>query len=161
MGARGPVPTHPDERRRTNEPEIPLVTVDVGKLVKQEVEVPEPDENWHSVARRWYVSLQSSGQATFFQPSDWATAYVLAENLSRDLSPQPISVGKGDDLHVEFHERPMAGASLAAFLKGATSLLATEGDRRRMSMLIDNRPTGPEEGAKVADLESRRAGRLG
>lgn len=160
-GTRGPIGKRPEERRRTNEPEIPLVTVDIGKLITHEVEIPEPDENWHPVARTWYDSLAKSGQVTFFQPSDWATAYVLAENLSRDLNEQPILVGKGEDAHIEFYAKPMAGASLAAFLKGATALLATEGDRRRASVMIEGRKAGPEGGAKVVGIEDRRAGRLG
>jgi hypothetical protein len=160
-GTRGPIPKRPEERRRTNAPEIELTTVDIGKMVRQEVEVPEHNPDWHPVAIQWYVSLQFSGQAVFFEPSDWATAYVLAENLSRDLEPQPISVGKGDDLHVEFHARPLAGASLAAFLKGATALLATEGDRRRVSVMLEGRKAGPEGGGKVVGIEDRRAGRLG
>jgi len=159
-GTRGPVPKRPEERRRTNEPEIPIVKVDIATLVKQEVEVPAADEAWHPVARMWYDSLARSGQATFFEPSDWATAYVLAENLSRDLNEQPMLVGKGDDAHIEFHAKPLAGASLAAFLKGATALLATEGDRRRVSVMLEGRAPGPEGGAKVVSIQDGRAGRL-
>lgn len=160
-GTRGPIPNRPEERRRTNEPEIPLVTVDIGKLVQQEVEIPEPDENWHPVARTWYDSLTRSGQATFFQPSDWATAYVLAEDLSRNLKPQAVQVGTKEEPEIEWIDQPMKGASLAAFLKGATALLATEGDRRRASVMIEGRKAGPEGGAKVVGIEDRRAGRLG
>lgn len=160
-GTRGPVPRRPEERRRTNEPDIPLTTVDIATLAKQEVEIPAADENWHPVARAWYDSLARSGQATFFEPSDWATAYVLAESLSRDLNPYPVVISKkGEDTEIEWVPMPMKGASVAAFLKGATSLLATEGDRRRVSVMLEGRKPGPEGGAKVLDIEQGRAGRL-
>lgn len=160
-GDRGPISKRPEERRRTNEPDIPVTTVDIATLAKQEVEIPAADENWHPVARMWYDGLTRSGQATFFEPSDWATAYVLAESLSRDLSEQAIVIGKkGDDQEIEWVKQPLKGASLAAFLKGATALLATEGDRRRVSVMLEGRKPGPEGGGEVVSIEGARAGRL-
>ncbi|MBQ1164022.1 hypothetical protein KBZ21_39135, partial [Streptomyces sp. A73] len=49
-------------------------------------ELPEPDELWHPIARDWYLSLRASGQAVFYQPSDWAMARYAAELMSRGLN---------------------------------------------------------------------------
>ena len=124
-GPRGPVPERSDQRRRTNAPEIPIDHAPAA----EHVEVPEPDEDWHPIAKQWYLSLGGSGQRVFYEPSDWATAYLIAESISRDLKPQ--FVGMTEDGDVIREKIPMKGASLTAYLKAMSALLATEGDRRR------------------------------
>lgn len=155
MGERGPTPKRSDQRRRRNKPEDGgEVTTAAGAA---EVEIPEADPMWHPVAIRWFESLSRSGQHVFFQPSDWETAYLLAESISRELSPQPITVGSGDSAHVEMVSLPPKGASLAAWLKAMSSLLVTEGDRRRMRIEL-SRPAAPEgeEAADVSELDEWR-----
>jgi hypothetical protein len=90
---------------------------------------PEADPGWHPVALAWYASLAVSGQHTFYEPSDWATAYLIAESISRDLNPQVVGVT--DSGKVVTDVIPMKGASLSAYLRAMTCLLVTEGDRRR------------------------------
>jgi hypothetical protein len=94
------------------------------------------DEKWHPVALQWYESLGQSGQKIFYQPSDWAIAYLLAESLSRDMKPQFLGVNPetGEPIMGTI---PLKGASLAAYLKGFTALMATEGDRRRLSIELE------------------------
>lgn len=148
----GPVPKRSAERRRRNIPAAgPVETVEVDEPLEEVFEIPEADPDWHPMARQWYESLEASGQSKFYEASDWMTAYIIAESLSRDLFPQFVGMG-----HVynresgEMETKPMKmripikGASLGAYLKGMSVLLVTEGDRRRMSMEI-NRPTGPEK----------------
>lgn len=123
------------------------------------VEIPEADPDWHPVAARWFNSLADSGQSAFYEPSDWETAYLLAESLSRDLSEKVVAVTKdGQEIKAA---TPISGASLSAYLKGMGDLLVTEGDRRRARLELQ-RPkggTGGEGGGDVSWLAEARRGR--
>lgn len=151
MGTRGPAPKRSDQRRRANKPEAGEPTKAPGAA---EVEIPEADAEWHPVARRWYESLATSGQRAFYEPSDWATAYLLAESMSRELHPQPIVSSEGEVTMVRF---PPKAASVAAWLKGTTALLATEADRRRVSLELERpQPPSGEGGGDVAWIDDAR-----
>lgn len=154
MGERGPTPKRADQRRRhTKESEQPDTVP-----VEGEVKAPSADENWHAVAKLWYESLADSGQSTYYEPSDWAMAFVLAESMSRDLNPQVIAVPERTGEPVEA-TIPMKGASLSAYLKGMTALLVSEGDRRRAQIELQRtRPPDPadEEKATVVSLHAVR-----
>lgn len=139
-GAGGPPPKRQAERRRRNKPDGIQVTTAPGAA---EVVVPEPDESWHPVARRWYESLADSGQSRFYEPSDWATAYLLAESISRDLKPQVVGIHPETGRPVRA-AIPLKGASLAAYLRAMTALMVTEGDRRRARLELE-RPDGGEQ----------------
>lgn len=137
MGTRGPVPKRDSQRRRRNKPEVQATEADGAA----EVAVPKGNARWHPVARRWFDALAVSGQSRFYEPSDWATAEVLAESMSRDLREgAPINSGR-----------------LAAYLKGFSSLLATEGDRRRVRLEL-SRPDADagESGGSVSWLDAAR-----
>ena len=134
MAAHGPIPKRTEERRRRNKPEVPVESVPITGPVQ----IPPADPKWHPTARLIYESLPTSGQAKFYEPSDWSTAYLLAESLSRDLKPQ--SIGITDEGKVIHAYVPLKGASLAAYLKGFAALGVTEGDRRRMGIEIDRKP---------------------
>lgn len=157
-GAGGPPPKRSDQRRRRNTP----VAGEPQQAPGGEVVVPEPDEAWHPVARRWFESLKGSGQSRFYESSDWGLAFLLAESMSRELHPQPIVIGKGENARVEMFTTPPKGASLAAWLKGMTALLVSEGDRRRAALELQ-RPQKPpadgtaEEDGSVTVLDSWRA----
>lgn len=112
MGSRGPVPKRSSQRRRENKTEIPIETA----LSDGAVRGPELGvEGVHPLAAEWYESLRVSGQAVFFEPSDWQTARVWADLLSRQLSSG----------------RPSA-QMVAAWSAAASELLTTEGSRRRL-----------------------------
>lgn len=154
MGNRGPIPKRDDERRRRNKPVVETTVVEAD--VDPEYVVPEADPKWHPIASQWYLSLAQSAQAEFYQPSDWATAYILAESISRDLNPQFVAVSETTGEAI-YERIPMKGASLSAYLKGFTALMVTEGDRRRARMEIEREQPAP---AKVASLAEKRASRL-
>lgn len=139
-----------DKRRIAEE----LVQVDVGK---------GPDPMWHPLAIEWFESLRNSGQSHWYEPSDWALARILAESISRDLHPRFVMATK--DGKVVKESMPINGTSLAAYLKGMSALLATEGDRRRASLELQRpTPEGAEEGgADVSELAEwrERLGRSG
>lgn len=146
----GPVGKRDEERRRRNKSETETIKVNLDEVLKGEVEIPAPDEEWHRLARDWYLSLAESGQAIFYEPSDWMTAYLLAEVLDRWLKPQDVKVGQtgsegaekgGGDVTYVFEQKiiAMPGATLNALLKGMSSLMTTEGERRRLKIELDRK----------------------
>ncbi|MFE0470479.1 hypothetical protein ACFW2V_02535 [Streptomyces sp. NPDC058947] len=103
-------------------------------------DLPDPDSNWHPIATDWYLSLQQSGQAAFYEPSDWAMARYAAELMSRGLSS----------------DRPPNGQYVAALNSVMTSLLTTEGDRRRARMELERKKPSGAQLASVSPLDSYR-----
>ncbi len=153
MGERGPVPKRDDQRRRNNPPAG-------GPAEKGEhidCEPPPAKASWHPVAKGWYESLAVSGQSWWYQASDWATAYLLAEEMDRHLKPQVFMVTK-EGVPLKAH-RPM-GPALAAILKGATNLMATEGDRRRLRIELERRERTQTTGSVSWIEDARRAGAM-
>lgn len=153
MGDRGPVPNRSNQRRRVNAPEIPIDEAPASEDVEQ---LPA-DSDWHPIALAWYESLAKSGQAIFYEPSDWATAYLVAESLSRDLKPQYVGVTYGNDSSPIFEEIPIKGASLAAYLKAFGNLLTTEGDRRRMRIELARAQGDADADAAAAAVHDYRS----
>lgn len=145
MGERGPVPKRTDQRRRENKPTIPLTEAVAGAVSSQ----PPGDPSWHPLAAQWYRSLADSGQSRFYEPSDWSLAATIAESMSRDLKPQPVPVGDG----IVEVARPIPGSSVAAWLRAMTVLLATEGDRRRLSLELKRAEQQPGVPDGVADFQ--------
>lgn len=115
MGTRGPAPARSDQKRRRNKPETPTQQVEL----EGDVKIPAPDEDWHPTALAWFGSLQTSGQARFYEPSDWQNAHYCAGLMSRTLTEEKVN------------------AQLVAQVRGLmTDLLVTEGARRRVGLEI-------------------------
>ncbi|WP_234018487.1 MULTISPECIES: hypothetical protein [unclassified Streptomyces] len=77
----GPVPNREADLARPRErkgSDVQPVTRGVARPTK----VPNADRTWHPIAKRLWDSLKESGQADFYQQSDWALAYSLCEDLS-------------------------------------------------------------------------------
>lgn len=158
--SRGPVPKRTELRRRTNAPEDGIeVSKEASGGAPEWMDPPGDDETeegrrqrWHPVAENWYLGMQTSGQAVFYEQSDADTAYILAENLSRLLKPQFVGmqeVYNRDAGQMEkrpaFVKRHIAGGDLTAVLRGMAALGATEGDRRRMRIELQrDMGTAPE-----------------
>ncbi|MGW0984291.1 phage terminase small subunit [Streptomyces xiamenensis] len=141
MGTRGPVPKRSEERRRRNKGEGPEPVAAPSGPPPDAPVLPEPDNDWHPVASDWYLSLRESGQAAFYQPSDWAVARYVAELMSRALSA----------------ERPN-GQLIAAINSTMSSLLTTEGDRRRARIELERqRPVAEQQPAGVTAIADYRA----
>lgn len=182
-GTRGPLPKRTEERRRRNKPETPVDRVAIGGDIEdlfgddlpdeqvehriqadgfEKVVKPPAGEDWHHVAVQLYDSLDQSGQSIFFEPSDWATAYLICESISRDLSDQWINTGTAMEPQMEKQAVPMKGANLAAYLKGLSGLGVTEGDRRRLSIELTRAGDKPAKQLPdgVVDINSAREGLL-
>lgn len=134
----GPVPKRTSERRRRNKPTDAAgepTTVTTVALPAVQVSQPPAEESWHPMARDWYTSLAESGQATFYEASDWQTARVWAEVLSRQLSQERISA-----------------QMIASWSAGATELLTTEGARRRARVELERASVDEDEEASVTAI---------
>ncbi|OKH91493.1 hypothetical protein AB852_28465 [Streptomyces uncialis] len=141
MGAHGPIPKRSEERRRRNKDDGPgLVKGSSGPPADVPV-LPDPDPLWHPIAADWYLSLRESGQAAFYEPSDWAMARYAAELMSRGLCS----------------DRPPNGQYVAALNSVMASLLATEGDRRRARIELERKPTARQAPASVTAIADYRS----
>jgi hypothetical protein len=132
-----------------NKPPIPVAKPEQSGPV----EPPPENPAWHPVALLWYRSLAPSAQSTYYEASDWALAFVLAESMSREFADQPV--GTAEDGSPVMAALPPKAASVAAWLKGMTALLVTEGDRRRLQVEVSRRESAPSEEA-VALLDEYR-----
>lgn len=146
----GPVGKRDEERRRRNKPEVEVEKVNLDELISQEVEVPIADPEWEPMIIEFWDSLKKSGQAIWYEPSDWMMAYVALEVLDRWLKPQDVKVGQignardeagGGDITYVFEQKivAMPGSVLSAFQKVMTSLMVTEGDRRRLRIELERK----------------------
>ncbi|MEV0556221.1 hypothetical protein AB0I27_22565 [Streptomyces sp. NPDC050597] len=141
MGARGPVAKRSEERmgHRSKEEKDSVTKAPSGAPVDLP-DLPDADPLWHPIAVDWYLSLRESGQAAFYQPSDWAVARYAADLMSKVL----------------LSERGPNGQLVAALNSVMSSLLTTEGDRRRARMELERqKPAGPKL-ASVSPLDSYR-----
>lgn len=142
MGARGPVPNRSEDLSRTRDagrggrPEITQ-----GEL--RPVNIPEADPDWHPIAHMLWEGLQTSGQAGWYQQSDWAFAYSLMEDLTR--YKEPLTDRDGN----EYFKR--SGQMLQTIYAAMERLLVTEGDRRRARIEL-TAPSTEDEDAAVLTL---------
>ncbi|MEV4424058.1 hypothetical protein AB0K23_01515 [Streptomyces sp. NPDC049602] len=140
MGTHGPIPKRSEERRRRNKDDGPAL----AKAPAGPVDIPDlpaPDPDWHPIATDWYLSLQDSGQAAFYQASDWATARYAAELMSRLLKS----------------DRAPNGQLVAALNSVMGSLLTTEGDRRRARIELERKPATQAVPASVTAIADYRS----
>jgi len=140
MGAHGPIPKRSEERRRRNKDDGPEMIQAPSGGPEDLPDLPEPDALWHPIAADWYLSLRESGQSAFYEPSDWAMARYAAHVMSQVL----------------LSDRGPNGQLVAALNSVMSSLLTTEGDRRRARMELERKkPAGPKL-ASVSPLDSYR-----
>ncbi|MFD9813994.1 hypothetical protein [Streptomyces sp. NPDC059080] len=134
----GPVPKRSDQRRRRNKSDGPELVKAPGGAAP---EVPPADEEWHPIAASWYASLSESGQTQFYEASDWATAYYVAEAMSRNLISGRFSA-----------------QLFQAVMSAMTDLLTTEGARRRARVELErgDGDVDPREAARVTLMETYR-----
>lgn len=144
MGTRGPIPKR-SELSRGHRTKAELAAVEKPTVVAVvPVVQPDADPSWQPMARDWYTSLAHSGQAVYYQPSDWQTARVWAEVLSRQLTGSRLSA-----------------QMIAAWSTAAGELLTTEGSRRRAKLELQTALSDDDEDAALAavtDISSRFGG---
>ena len=151
MGARGPVPKRSQERRRRNA-ESQSEKLKVHGLVS----VPTLPKTAHPIARRWYRSLAQSAQCQYFEPSDWAAALMVVEQMTRLLDPQAVVTKEGDVVMVQ---GPLGGPAFASLWSAMADLFTTESARRRahieVERLAEQESAAPEGVSAIADFRKR------
>jgi hypothetical protein len=139
MGSRGPVPKRSDKRlghpTKAKADEAPLTKAPSGSALVW----PAPDEAWHPIARDWYLALQESGQSRFYEQSDVATARYVAEGMSRNLENSRFSA-----------------QLFAAVSSAMSSLLVTEGDRRRVRLELERESAKAEAAEQLPSIDEYR-----
>lgn len=125
-----PIPKRSEHRRRVNK--VPGLQKAPGAV---RVTVPKPDDNWHPLAREWFLSLRKSGQSQFYEPSDWAYAKIVAHELSTSIETN----------------RPQA-MMLTALFAAMADLLVTEGSRRKLRLELQRGK--PSVDAEAVEAES-------
>lgn len=101
----------------------------------------EPADEWHDIAKEWYASLQVSGQVVFYEQSDVATAYYIAEMISRSMEGPKVN-----------------GQLFGSIMSAMGDLVCTEGARRRVKIELqrDAGESGPSEtDSAIRDLLSQ------
>ena len=127
----GPAPKRDAERVRSAEPASGPARH--GEL--RSVSIPNADrKNWHPRAISWYDSLKTSGQADFYQDSDWATAKIIADYLTRWYS----------------NPKAMDMANIFAMMG---RLGGTEGDRRQILRVELSEPVVEDKSASLIAIE--------
>lgn len=121
-GATGPVPKRSDQKVRRN------ITEPITKIpVVGEVEIPELGiHNPHPLVVSLYDSMKDSGQARYYEPSDWEYARITLHFVNKLLKTS----------------KPSA-MMLTAVNQMLSSLLLTEGERRRVRMEVERGPAQP------------------
>ncbi|OBJ41337.1 hypothetical protein A5630_23150 [Mycolicibacterium mucogenicum] len=144
MGSTGPIPKRSDERIRRNATDIPVEKVTaIGT-----VEVPEldlPVDELHPLVQDYYQAMIDSGQARYFEPTDWQHARLAMLAMNEMLTAR-YKTGK------QAGERaPISVMKLQVLNQMLSTLLVTEGDRRRVRMEIE-RQNGNPDGAQVVQM---------
>lgn len=125
MGVRGPVPNRSDDLSRDRDADRgDRAPITKGK--SRPAVIPEPDSGWHPIAKLIWDAACDSGQADFYESSDYAMLFSICDDISYYKS-----MGK------------RSGQMLASIYSAISSLLLTEGDRRRLRIEL--------EGEKVPD----------
>lgn len=142
MGARGPIGKRSEERMgHRSKDEQDSITKAPSGAPGDLPDLPDADPLWHPIASDWYLSLRESGQAAFYQPSDWAVARYAADLMSKVL----------------MSERGPNGQLVAALNSVMSSLLTTEGDRRRARMELERKPAAKQGSASVTAIADYRS----
>lgn len=142
VGSRGPVGKRlADVQGHKSKAELSPVSLTV--VGAQPVVQPEAPDYWCPVAFRLWESMGQSGQSRFYEPSDWAFAWLMM-----DLVTEYVNDGRPN------------GQLLGSILSGLTSLLLTEGDRRRAGVEL-SRAVDESDTDRAAVSWAKRAKKLG
>lgn len=149
----GPIPKREEQRVRDTEP-----GQEVTKIPMQgAVQIPDlrmyRGMITHPITKGFWDSLKESGQALYYEPSDWMTALTALHLLDRQLNRKDE---KGQPAGI-------SPTMIAAVWQMLTSIAVTEGERRRLRIEVERNTGGgaeDQDGAKVIPLSTVIAERL-
>lgn len=111
--------------------------------------MPVPDlgiENPHPFVVEFYESIRQSAQSNYYEPSDWQFARLTMYTLNEELNAVYQS---GDN---KGKKKPLGVMKLQVINQMMSTLLLTEGDRRRVRMEIERNAGPTAEGGKVLTM---------
>ncbi|MFC3504456.1 hypothetical protein ACFOOK_26290 [Micromonospora krabiensis] len=134
MGSRGPVPNRSDDLSRDRDANRgDRAPITKGK--SRPATVPDPDEGWHPIARLLWNATLESGQADFYESSDYAFLYSIC-----------------DDVSYYKRQGKRSGQMLASIYSAMENLLVTEGARRRVRVELQDEEEA-EDDAVVTQMD--------
>lgn len=134
-GTRGPIAGRSEDTIRRNIGD-PITKIDI----KGPVEVPELGiKNPHPIVADLYESMRDSGQAQYYEPSDWQYARLTMHLLNDMIKPKRV---KGKD--GRYRQSQVSAMMVTSINQMLTSLLLTEGDRRRVRIEVERNQGGGE-----------------
>lgn len=135
------VPKRSDQRRRQNKSNTVEKVFVSGAVEPPELNLQDP----HPIAVDMYEALKSSGQARYFEPSDWQRARLMCEMVSRLLLSKRLS-----------------STLYATIQQDMNELLFTEATRRRVRMEIERGDVDTsEQDARVSQMAAYRRATTG
>ena len=137
MGVKGPIPKRSTEGHRITQARKFEHGVEPVNVIADKVEPPEPDPGWHPIAAKLWESVKQSTFTRYYEPSDWIVLYSACDDLSNYKKQERRSP-----------------TMLAAVNTMLTSLLLTEGDRRRVRIEINRIDESEAESAGVTALQA-------
>jgi len=119
----GPIPERSETRTRRNAPIIPIDKASI----QGEVEIPDLGiPGAHNLVVDLYNSMKISAQSDYYEPTDWQFARLTLSVLNDYLKDSG----------------PISAMKLSAVNQMLTSLLLTEGDRRRVRIEVERNKAG-------------------
>lgn len=137
-GKRGPVGKRDEERVRRNTPDTPTETVQmIGPVETPELGDISHKGETHPLVLDLYNSIKESAAVKFYEPTDWQFARLTLFALNQEL------------IASRNHGNPMGAMKLTAINQMLSSLLLTEGERRRVRLEVERAPAGPSDGQVI------------
>jgi hypothetical protein len=132
-GTRGPIPARSDQRVRRNLPDTPIDKITtIGPVEIPDLGIPNP----HPIVKDLWESMKTSGQVKYYEPSDWQYARLTFHFVNKLL-----------------RQRAPSAMLLSSVNQMLTSLLLTEGDRRRVRIEVERQQNaGGAEVVKISDV---------
>jgi hypothetical protein len=139
MGQRGPVPNRSDDLSRERDADRGD-RAPITKGLSRPATIPDPDPEWHPIALMLWTAALESGQADFYESSDYAWLWNICEELDQ-------------------YKRSTKRSSMmfAALNQAFEALLITEGARRRVRIELQDE-TDDEDEAVVKQMDDYRNG---
>ena len=149
MGTRGPVGKRDDERVRRNVPESPTATITaIGSVMIPELGDVSHEGEIHPLVTDLYESIRQSAAVKYYEPTDWQFARLTLFTLNQEL------------IAAKHMGKPIGAMKLTALNQMFSSLLLTEGDRRRVRLEVERAPDAgtPGQVVEVTDVIKQRLG---
>lgn len=137
MGTRGPIPKRSDQGHRITKARKAHAGVKRVVVKDGVIKPPAADPEWHPIARGLYQSVKDSKYTIYYEPSDWILLYDACDEISAYKYSK----------------------SRSAMMRGAlnqmlSTLLLTEGDRRRAAIEIERDTAAkPVKSAGIVAME--------